>query len=60
MIDYIVDAYEVGDFREQIEDLEWKINFLGINYKVDMKEFNYDWEKICRTNDFRNKMQKDD
>lgn len=60
MKDYIIDVSEVGEFRNQMNNLNDQIKFLGIDFEADMKDFNCDWEDIGRMNDLQYKMQKDD
>lgn len=60
MKDYIIDISEVGEFREFIDDLNDKVQYVGLNFDANMKEFDCDWEDIGRMNDLRDKMQKDD
>lgn len=60
MKDYIIDVSEVNEFRERMDELNEKVQFLGLNFEADMNSFDCDWDDIGRYNDLRGKMQKDD
>jgi broad-specificity NMP kinase len=58
--DWITDEIEVYEKRSEFEALEKRINNLGLNYVVDLTEFDIDWYEIASHNDFRRMMEKDD
>ena len=58
--EWITDESEVWEKQEEINKLSERINILGIEYEVDMSQFNEDWWEIARNNEFRRLMEKDD
>lgn len=58
--DWITDESEAYDKRSEFETLEERINDLGLEYKVNLSEFNIDWYEVASDNDFRRMMEKDD
>ncbi|MBT2620355.1 hypothetical protein [Chryseobacterium sp. ISL-6] len=58
--DYVIDVSEVGEFREKMDDLNERVQLLGLNFEADMKDFDCDWDDIGRMNDLRSRMEKDD
>jgi GTPase SAR1 family protein len=51
---------EAYDKMDEIRKLQDKIINLGINYNVNMSEFEEDWWEIAMNNEFRRQMEKDD
>jgi energy-coupling factor transporter ATP-binding protein EcfA2 len=58
--DWITDESEAYDKKQEFEDLNERLNLLGLEYKADLSEFDIDWYEIARDNDFRRMMEKDD
>ncbi|AWG22859.1 hypothetical protein FFWV33_15655 [Flavobacterium faecale] len=60
LMDWATDEGEVYDRRNAFENLSIQINDLGLEYKADLSEFDQDWFEVCRCNDIRRIMEKND
>lgn len=58
--DFMLDEGEADEKISEVKDLQKKIFALGLNYKVDMSDFDEDWVDIAMENNFRRMMEKDD
>ena len=60
MLEWITDEYEATEKINEIEILVERINNLGLNYEVDMEDFNFDWYEVAWQNELARIMAKDD
>jgi len=58
--EHLFNADEAYDKMDEIRKLVEQLSYLGIEYSVNMSEFNINWEEIARENEFRRQMDNDD
>ena len=55
----IKDTDEVFERKDELQDLEVRINELGIDYHVNFEKFDIDWSNISWVNEMRDRMDSD-
>ena len=60
LLDYMTSEDEAQEKLDEIEKIVARINALGLDYKADTREFNFDWYDVAMNNEFDRQMAKDD
>ncbi len=59
LTEYILDPGEAYEKLGEIKKLNQRIIDLGMDFEIDMTEFNLDWDEIAIDNEFKRQMEKD-